>query len=142
MEQHAERQRQHAEEDLHVAHAQQPHGNRHDDARDDGREHRQLEALEAEAARHHRDRIRTQSHEQRVAERQQPGIAEQQVEAEQDDAVRQRWQHQRHVERRQQVRRRDEQQQRARDRELAARHSSGLPKRPVGRKISTAITIR
>jgi len=139
VEQHPERQRQHAEVDLHVADAQE--ADRHGDhgRQPGGGRHDRLERQHAVARRQAGGGVGAEGDEQRVAERQQAGGAEEQVEAEQRDAVGERGQQQRHLVRRRQQRR-QRQQRRRRQREAPADHGAAPAKRPAGRSTRTPMT--
>src|SRR6202043_2857697 len=158
--QHAERQGQHAEEDFGVANAQgadhqcdQPGCHRR-------RDQQQLETEDAEFRGQHRVGIGADAEKQRVPEGQQPGGAEQQIEAEQRDAVADERQHQQ-----QRVTRGDQRQQRhdgdqpqqdpqavgperpprhrrRRDVDRGMAHAVTFPNSPAGRTISTTTTTR
>ena len=148
MEQHPERERQDAEEDPHVADRQQRDRQRRGDGDRAGDREDRLEAPDAELARQHRRRVGADGDEERVAERQQPGDAEQQVEPEQRDRVRDRRQDERHVVRLGHLRegREDGDGDDGSGDERAPAshrpHSIALPNSPAGRTTRTTITIR
>ena len=140
VEQHAEGEREHAEVDLHVAHGEQAdrYGHRH---RHRGRRQQdELHVEDVQLAREPGRRVGPERHEERVAEGQQPRVAEEQVEAEQRDAVAEGGQHQRRRVR--PARERQQQKRDARHRERhAADHAVALANRPAGRTTRTPITI-
>ena len=141
VDQHAEREREHAEENLHVPHAEHADRNADHQADQDCGADRALHASDAVAAGDISHRIRAQRHIERMAKRHQAGVAEQKIKAQQDDAVGQRRQHQRDIKRRHDKRRADQGQQQDGKNEALAGHSIGFPNRPVGRKIRTVMTI-
>ena len=153
MEQHAEGQRQDAEENAHVAHREHRHGDGRDDRRGARQQEDRFETLDAELARQHSRTIGADRHEERVAEGEQTGIAEQQVEAEQRDGVGEGRQDQRDVVGLRDAREREQYDQHCDDerephdvspvrRCARVAHSTTLPNRPAGRTTSTTITTR
>ena len=139
VEQHAERQREHAEVDLHVPHAEQPHRHGHHHRHQGRPDQDELEVPDAEAGREVGRGVRAQRDEQRVAEGQQPGGPEQQIEAEQRDAVRERRQQQRDLVARQHERRR-QQRHGQQPGDHPRHHAVARAKRPAGRRTRTAMT--
>ena len=95
--QHAEGEREHAEEDAHVADAEEPdrNGGEHG-AEHHGREH-QLEGLDPEHAREESRAIGAGAEKHRMPEGEEPGIAEEEIEAEEGDGVAEERDHQRGV---------------------------------------------
>jgi hypothetical protein len=143
VEQHAEGKRQHAEEDADIAHAQKSDRNGCERGKQHNREQDGLERLDAKDAGEYRGAISTEAEKHGMAEREQPGIAEEQVEPDQRDGVAEEGDHQRRV-----IGRRQERQQcqggRSRqcdDDGRCARHVTARPNSPAGRSSSTAITI-
>src|SRR5262249_24199557 len=141
VEQHAEGKRQHAEEDADVAHAQKPDRNGRERGKQHDREQDGLERLDAKGAGEHGGAISTEAEKHGMAERQQAGIAEEQIEPEQRDGVAEEGNHQGRV-----IGRRQERQQcqggRSRqydDHGRCAPHVTARPNRPAGRSSSTAI---
>ena len=93
VEEHAEGEGEHPEVDAHVAHAEQPDGHGHHEPGQGGGEQDDLEGQDGELARHEGRRVGAQGHEEGVTEGQEPGDAEEQVEAEERDAVGEEGQH-------------------------------------------------
>src|SRR3989442_1617664 len=93
IEEHPEGQRQHAEVDPHVAHAEQA-GRQRDHRPGPGRGHQDhLEVQHAELRGQERGGVGTERHEQGVTEGEQAGRAEEEIQAEERDAVAEERQH-------------------------------------------------
>ena len=140
VEEHAEGEREHAEVDLHVAHAQEPHRNGDERGRHRRRQQHDLQMPHTEPAREQRCRVAAQRDEERVAEREQARRAEQQIQAEERDRVAEGGQEQ--GGRVGPARERQQQQRRAGGAaERTDAHAMARAKSPAGRRTSTAMTI-
>ena len=138
---HAEGEREHAEVNLHVAHAERGDRNRDQRAEGSRRDQDDLERADLRVGREERPGVGAEPDEERVAERDEPRVSEQEVEPEQDDRVGHERQHQEDV-----VGRGDERRggdgHRDQGDDQKALHVSAPPKRPRGRRTSTTITMK
>ena len=141
VEDHPEREREHAEVDLHVADAQRGHGHRDDRGGHRCREEDDLEGADLEPAGEERRGVRAEPDEERVAERDEARVTEHQVQAEQHDAVGHEGQHEEDVVDGGDPRHRDDGAERERNGQHRA-HAAAPPKRPRGRMTRTLMTIR
>jgi hypothetical protein len=139
VEQHAEGEGEHAEEDLGVARAKRADRQRHEQAGRGGGEQRDLEAGDPP----HPDRdgrgVGADGDEHRVPEGHEPAVPEQQVEPEERHAVPEHRQQQRGAVLAQDQRQRREGCQHG-GRDHSVSHAAGFPNRPAGRSSSTATT--
>ncbi len=161
MKQHAERQRQHAEEYLGVADAQRAGHQRDQSGRQRCGDQQDFKAAHAEFRGQRRRAVGADAEKHRVPERQQPGGAEQQIEPEQRDAVadERQHQHQRIGRGHQRQQRHDGDQPEQHPQSVGPRHPSprhrlrsnvdrvvahavAFPNRPAGLRISTTTTTR